>query len=134
VCLPLLIFPCTIKSRSSLLAPAHPVDPGKMVVCVCSIFFFFLSSPNLSRRRLDVCHTSTWCGLSANLRCRSEMRDTQLVENSRQKNRHLRTIAQLCRGVSSQIRHYQQSEKKLVKQQYVLHMSLQYGERLPTGS
>jgi len=25
VCLPLLIFPCTIKSRSSLLAPVHPV-------------------------------------------------------------------------------------------------------------
>ena len=24
VCLPLLIFPCTIKSRSYLLAPAHP--------------------------------------------------------------------------------------------------------------
>jgi len=29
VCLPLLIFPCTIKSRSSFLAPAHPEDPGK---------------------------------------------------------------------------------------------------------
>ena len=29
VCLPLLIFPCTIKSRSSLLAPAHPGGPGK---------------------------------------------------------------------------------------------------------
>jgi len=29
VCLPLLIFPCTIKSRSSLLAPAHPGDPRK---------------------------------------------------------------------------------------------------------
>jgi len=29
VCLPLLIFPCTIKSRSSLLAPAHPDGPGK---------------------------------------------------------------------------------------------------------
>ena len=28
-CLPLLIFPCTIKSRSSLLAPAHPGGPGK---------------------------------------------------------------------------------------------------------
>ena len=25
----------------------------------CGFFFFFLSSPNLSRRRLDVCHTST---------------------------------------------------------------------------
>jgi len=29
VCLPLLIFPCTIKSRSSLLAQAHPGGPGK---------------------------------------------------------------------------------------------------------
>jgi len=32
VCLPLLIFPCNIKSRSSLLAPAHPGDPGKRSV------------------------------------------------------------------------------------------------------
>ena len=32
VCLPLLVFPCTIKSRSSLLAPAHPGGPGKMAV------------------------------------------------------------------------------------------------------
>jgi len=32
VCLPLLIFPCTIKSRSSLLAPADPGGPGKRAV------------------------------------------------------------------------------------------------------
>ena len=32
VCLPLLIFHCTIKSRSSLLAPAHPGGPGKRAV------------------------------------------------------------------------------------------------------
>ena len=32
VCLPLLVFPCTIKSRSSLLAPAHPDGPGKRAV------------------------------------------------------------------------------------------------------
>jgi len=32
VCLPLLIFPCTIKSRSSLLAPAHPGGSGKRAV------------------------------------------------------------------------------------------------------
>jgi len=32
VYLPLLIFPCTIKSRSSLLAPAHPGGPGKRAV------------------------------------------------------------------------------------------------------
>ena len=28
LCLPLLIFPCTMKSRSSLLAQAHPGGPG----------------------------------------------------------------------------------------------------------
>ena len=32
VCLPLFIFPCTMKSRSSLLAPAHPGGPGKRAV------------------------------------------------------------------------------------------------------
>jgi len=32
LCLPLLIFTCTIKSRSSLLAPAHPDGPGKRAV------------------------------------------------------------------------------------------------------
>jgi len=32
VCLPLLIFPCTIKSRSSLLATAHLGGPGKKAV------------------------------------------------------------------------------------------------------
>jgi len=32
VFLPLLIFPCTIKSRSSLVAPAHPGGPGKRAV------------------------------------------------------------------------------------------------------
>ena len=32
MCLPLSIFPCTIKSRSSLLAPALPGSPGKRAV------------------------------------------------------------------------------------------------------
>ena len=32
VCLPLLIFPCTVKSKSSLLAPADPGGPGKWTV------------------------------------------------------------------------------------------------------
>jgi len=44
---------------------------------------FFYSSPNLSSRRLDVYHTSTRCGLSANLRCRSEMYCTRLAGNAR---------------------------------------------------
>jgi len=32
VCLPLLIFPSTIKSRSSLLAPAQPGGSGKRAI------------------------------------------------------------------------------------------------------
>jgi len=32
VCLPLLISPCTIKSRSSLLAPGLPGGPGKRAI------------------------------------------------------------------------------------------------------
>jgi len=47
------------------------------------------------------------------------------------KSRHLGTIAQLCRAMSSQLRHVSTIGKKLVKQQYVLHTSSQYGELRP---
>jgi len=49
------------------------------------------------------------------------------------KNRHLGTIAQLCRAMSSQLKHVSTSGKKLVKQQYLPHMSLQYRELRPTS-
>jgi len=32
VCLPLLVFPCTTKSISSIMAPAHTNGPGKRAV------------------------------------------------------------------------------------------------------
>ena len=41
-------------------------------------------------------------------------------------NRH--HIAQMCRAISSKLGTYRQSEKKLVKHQYLVHMSSQYGE------
>jgi len=44
------------------------------------------------------------------------------------KNCHLRTVAQLCRVISSQLRHVSTIGKKLVKQQYLLQMSSQYGK------
>jgi len=47
----------------------------------------------------------TWCGLSANLECRSEMCCTRLAGNTGHKNRHFGTIAQLCRAISSELRH-----------------------------
>jgi len=49
------------------------------------------------------------------------------------RKKYLRTIAQLCQAESSQQRHVLTIRKKLVKQQYVLHMSPQYGELRPTS-
>jgi len=98
-----------------------------------SVFFF--SSPNLSRRRLDV--FLTWCGFSANLGCRSETCCRRLAVNTGckklPKNRHLGTIAQLWRAVSLQLTYVSTTGKKLVKQQYLFHMSSQYGELRPTS-
>jgi len=80
---------------------------------------FFFSSPNLSGRRLDVCHTSTHgvAGLSTNLGCRSETCRTRLAENTERKKspkiRHLGTIAQLCRAISLQLKHVSTIRKKL---------------------
>jgi len=75
---------------------------------------FFISSPNLSSQRLDVYHTSTH-GV-ANLECRSEMCCMWLAENTGRKNgaknRHLGTIPQLCRAISSQLRHVSTIGKK----------------------
>jgi len=49
----------------------------------------------------------TWCGLGVNLTCRSETCCTRLAENTVRKKvakyRHLGTIAQLCRAISSQL-------------------------------
>jgi len=102
------------------------------VVCSSSFFIFL---PNLSRRKLDVCHTSTHgvalvrisdAGLKLAARSSLKTQDA--------KNRHLRTIAQLCRAISLQLRHVSTIGKKLVMQQYVLYMSAQYGELRPTSS
>jgi len=64
---------------------------------------------------------------------------TRLAENTGRKNYakngHLRTIAPLCRAISSQLRHVSTIGKKFVKQQrYLLHMSSEYGELRPTNS
>ena len=85
-----------------------------------SVFFFFFPSPNLSSRRLYVYHTSTH-GVplvriyNAGLKCAA--RGMLNIQDA--KNRHLRTIAQICRAVFSQLRHVSTIGKKLVKQQYL---------------
>jgi len=65
-----------------------------------------------------IAHLHTWCGLSINLECRSETCCAQLAENTARKkspkSRHLGTIAQLCRAISSQLRHVSTIGKKLL--------------------
>jgi len=61
---------------------------------------------------------------------------TRLAKNTGRKKDakigHLRTIAQFCRTISSQLRHVS-TIGKTVKQQYLLHVSSQYGELRPTN-
>ena len=129
---------------SAATCPHHCTDPGVYwgsgrgwppyvtgghYIFSCGFFllsFFLFSSSNLSRRRLDVYLTSTpgvALLLSANLECRSETCCRRLTVNTGRKNRHLGTIAQLCRAISSQLKAGIDNRKKLVKQQYILHMS-----------
>jgi len=92
--------------------------------------FFFFSWHNLSRRRLNVYHTCTRCGLSANLDCLSEMCCTWLAENTKYKNyakpaiwHHRTTLSGYIFGTKHW--HVSTSGQKLVKQQYLSHMSPQ---------
>ena len=76
------------------------------------------------------------CDLSANLRCRSEPCCTRLAENTGRKSRqrspsghHRTTLSGYIFATKAHI----DNRKKLVKQQYVLQMSPQYGELQPTS-
>jgi len=95
--------------RSELLCPPIVMGMPLYFAAVVSIFLLSssFSSPILSGRRLDVYHISTQCCLSANLERMSEMCCTRLAANTGRKKspkiRHLGTIAQLRRAVSSQL-------------------------------
>jgi len=117
----------------------RPLYFAAVVSIILLLSFFFFSSPNLSGRSLDVYHTfillHTWCGVSANLECMSEMCYLAQIAGRKiyAKSRHLHTIAQLCQAISLQLRHVSTIRKKLVKCQYLLHMSSQYGELRSTN-
>ena len=101
--------------------------------------FFFFCSPNLSRRRLGVCHTSTHgvalvrisdAGLKNVLhtaRCKYR------TQKSRQKSPSAHRRTNWSGYIFATKARIDNRNKKLVKQQYVLQMSLQYGELRPTS-
>ena len=108
------------------IADAHIIFlPCGFYLLASSVFFF----PRLISAVADWMSTilayMVW--LSANLRCRPETCYTALSANTGRKkspkNRHLVTIAQFCRAISSQLRLVSTIGKKLVKQQYLLHIS-----------
>jgi len=81
---------------------------------VLLLYFFLAYSQPSQIGCLPYFHA--WCGLSANLEYRSEMRCTQLAGNAGPeklpKIRHMGTIARLCWAISSQPRHLSSIGKK----------------------
>jgi len=87
---------CVMVTFSRFLWPPNVIGADISLPCdFCRLLSSFFSSPNLSGRRLDVCHTSTHEGPSVNLECMSEMCCTWLAGNAGPKKspkmRHLGT-------------------------------------------
>ena len=79
--------------------------------CGFYLSIFYLFFPRLISAVGDWMSTvlRQWCGPSANLECRSETCCARLAGNTGRKkvakNRNLGTIAQICRAISSQLKH-----------------------------
>jgi len=116
-----------VNVRSRVSDMQHKLPASLIMAAVCnraghyifilsfllSFFFFFLCFPRL------IAAVADRTGLKRAARGSLKIQDAK----NRQKNPQLGTIAQLCRAISSQLRHLSTSEKKLVKQQYLLRMS-----------
>jgi len=114
-----------------LLWPPCIADADAIFCSYGYYLFSFLPSPILSGPWSEIeClpYFHTWCGLSANLECMSEMCCTRLAENTGRKKspsvHHRTTLSGYIFAMKAHIDNW----KKLVKQQYLLHMSSQYGE------
>ena len=94
------------------LWPPCAADAG--IIFLPCVFFFlsFFSSPNVSRRRLDVCHTSIRGVALVRIQDAGLKRAARGSLKCRTQNRHLRSIVQLCRAISLQLRHVSTIGKK----------------------
>ena len=91
---------------------------GHYISVLWFLLFFLAYSQLLQLQTGCLPYFYTWCGLSANLECRSEMCCTRLAENTGRKKwrklRHLHTITQLCQAVSPQLRYVLTTGKNLL--------------------
>ena len=91
-----------------------------------SFFFLFLVAKSQRSEIACLPYFDTWCGLSANLECMSEMCCTRLAENIHYTGRkkspfwHHRTTLSGCIFAAEACI---DNRKKLVKHRYLLHMS-----------
>ena len=115
----------------------RPMEQGRPLY-FCPVSFFFLSFfPHLSDCRIILqigcLYRTSIHGVAlvriqnAGLRCAA--RGSLKIQDAK----NLGTIPQLCQAISSQLRHVSTIGKKVVKQQYLLHMCSQYGELPPTS-
>jgi len=128
------------RVRAFYLWPPYVI--GAMIFLPCGFFllsiFFFLFFPRLisaATAWMSTILLYIWCGLSANLECRSEMCCTRLAENTGRKkvvkNRHLGTISQRYRVISSQLRHVSTIGKNLISSNISPTCPPQYSELRP---
>ena len=101
-----------------------------------SFFFFFPCLISAVANWMYMPHFHTWYGLSTSFRCRSETCCMRLAKNTGRKIspkiNHLGSIAQLCRAISSQLRHVSTIEKISLNDN-ISPQVLQYGELRPTS-
>jgi len=103
-----------------LLRPPCVAD-ADIIFFNCGFFFLSFFIPRLFSAVADWMSTIlfyTWCGPIVNLECRSEICYTRLAANAGPKKspkiHHLGTITQLCRAISSQLRHVSTIGKNLL--------------------
>jgi len=114
---------------SNFLWPPYVIGQAIYIFMMWFLLSFFFFPRLISARSETGClpYFHTWCGLSVNLQCRSATCCARLAENTARKkspkSRHLGTIPQLYWAMSSQLRHVSTIGKKLVKHQYLPHMS-----------
>jgi len=123
---------------SLLLWPPCIADADIIFLPCGFFFFFFFSSPNLSHHRLDVCHTCTHgvalvrildVGLKHAARSSLKIQDAKKMAKNLPSGRHRTTLSGYIFATKAPIDNW----KKPVKQQYLLQMSPQYGERPTSG-
>jgi len=118
----------TLSNYSVMCRQCEPflcVADADILFCSCGFYLlsFFLTYSQRSEigcRSEIAClpYFHIWCGLSVNLQCIPETCCMWLAENAGRKkspkNGHLCTIAQLCRAISSQLRHISTIRKNVL--------------------